>query len=99
MAAEWIPAAAGLSGAIALVVSARLNSRPNDRGVAVTEMQAGLSEQRNMLDRYRREAGEDRERIAALETEVADCERGRDSDRRAFRAELAELRAEVRGES
>ncbi|QXC59315.1 hypothetical protein KSP35_12975 [Aquihabitans sp. G128] len=96
----WVPVLGIAIGAAATIIAARLNGKatertaavgaaPAERAVAVTEMQAGLLEQRNMLDRAYA-------RIDALEADVAECEIGRDRDRKAFSAELQELRDELR---
>jgi hypothetical protein len=76
--------------AIAAVIAARTNSRPQERGVALSEMQAALEEQRVQIDRGR-------VRIDVLEREVEACEKGRRIDREKLCAEIDELRSEVRG--
>lgn len=91
----WIPVVGIAFGAVATILAARLNSRPQDRTVAVAELQAALSEQRIMLDRAEVRADRDAGRIDALEAEVRDCEVGRRADRERFDGELEDLRREM----
>lgn len=99
----WAPVAGLLLGAIATIVAARLNATPASTVAATgsrTEDRADwesiLTQQRTMLDRASAQADRDRARIDLLEREVAECERGRDTDRATFAREIAELRTEMR---
>lgn len=79
----WAPVVGLLLGAVATIVAARLNTRPAERNAGLSILQAGLAEQRVMLDRERDDRAEDRaahtRQIEELhrrsERERADCDR------------------------
>ena len=91
-AVAWVPAVGAIAGAVALVVSARVNARATT-ATGVDQRAQQLLEQ--ALAYADGELGKLRARVEGLEVEVQRCEAGRDDDRAAWRAEVAGLRAEL----
>lgn len=92
MSAAWVPVAAAIVAALAMVWQARINTKAtsqtsmDDR--AADTLNKALEYQSHQIDMLTA-------RVAHLELEVEACEKGRAADRASFSVALAEIRGRL----